>query len=54
MQVAEPVEAPSCNRSALRPFDGPQGPQAQGPWFNNAKIKPKSFRLTTFLKKSYF
>ena len=31
MQVIEPVEMPSIFQSALRPFDGPQGPQAQGP-----------------------
>jgi len=31
MQVAEPVEAPSYYQSALRPFEWPQGPQAQGP-----------------------
>jgi 3-oxoacyl-(acyl-carrier-protein) synthase len=37
-QVVEPVEieirrsqTPSQSQSALRPFDGPQGPQAQGP-----------------------
>ena len=27
-QVVEPVETPSQSQSALRPFDGPQGPQA--------------------------
>ena len=30
-QVVEPVETPSQSQSALRPFDGPQRPQAQGP-----------------------
>ncbi len=30
-QDVEPVETPSQSQSALRPFDGPQGPQAQGP-----------------------
>ena len=30
-QVVEPVETPSQSQSALRPFDGSQGPQAQGP-----------------------
>ena len=30
-KVVEPVESPTANKPALRPFDGPQGPQAQGP-----------------------
>ena len=49
MQVAEPVEAPSKNKTALR--------QAQGPWlfiFSFAKIRPKCIDETLFLKKSYF
>ncbi len=32
-KVVEPVETPLHNESALRPFEGPQGPQAQGPQF---------------------